>query len=209
MNVLITKLINYVDTITQHWLRNTTMMFSSTALASVMTAFRDITDVVINNDYQYDVYPGNFSNHIGKPKTNEDKYRKRRLQIWMNYETDKPKDEVLDNRLTQVSDAVNRIKALLIGKRARKNVAYQHTVQNWKEYHLEQAYKRREQRLLEEKQTQDNLTRLENENAKLKEEILNLKTKTYMSTIACYINDIQHTKQIHHLRTKGKLISVK
>ncbi len=209
MNVLITKLINYVDTITQHRLRNTTMMFSSTALASVMTAFRDITDVVINNDDQYDVYPGNFSKHIGKPKTNEDKYRKRRLQIWRNYETDKPKDEVLDKRLTQVSDAVNRIKALLLGKRARKNVAYQHTVQHWKEYHIEQAYKRREQRLLEDKQTQDNLTRLKNENAKLKEDILNLKTTTYMSTIQCYINDIQHTRQVHHLRTKGKLISVK
>tara|TARA_X000000950_G_C13888586_1_gene649889 strand:- start:1734 stop:2291 length:558 start_codon:yes stop_codon:yes gene_type:complete len=185
------------------------MMFSSTALASVMTAFRDITDVVINNDDQYDVYPGNFSKHIGKPKTNEDKYRKRRLQIWRNYETDKPKDEVLDKRLTQVSDAVNRIKALLLGKRARKNVAYQHTVQHWKEYHIEQAYKRREQRLLEDKQTQDNLTRLKNENAKLKEDILNLKTTTYMSTIQCYINDIQHTRQVHHLRTKGKLISVK
>ena len=207
MNVLITKLINYINTITQQRLRNTTIMFSTT-LASVMTVFRDVTETVTNKDnIQYDVYPGNFSKHIGKSKSKEDKYRKRRLQLWRNYETDKPKDEVLDNRLTQVSDAVNRIKALLLGKRARKNVAYQHTVQHWKEFHIEQAYKRREQRLLEEKQTQDNLSRLEDENANLKEEIQNLKTKVYMSTIHCYINDIQHTRQVHHLRTKGKLIS--
>lgn len=204
MNVLITKLINYVNTITQQRLRNTTMM--SSTLASVMTVFRDVTDTVTNKDnIQYDVYPGDFSSQA-KKKIQKDLYETR-IQLWKDTETDEPKDEVLDNRLTQVSDAVNRIKALLLGKRARKNVAYQHTVQHWKEYHIEQAYKRREQRLLEEKQTQDNLSRLEDENAKLKEDIQNLKTKVYMSTIQCYINDIQHTRQVHHLRTKGKLIS--
>tara|TARA_Y100000768_G_scaffold354159_1_gene306956 strand:- start:301 stop:822 length:522 start_codon:yes stop_codon:yes gene_type:complete len=171
-------------------------MFSSTALTSVMTAFRDITDVVINNDDQYDVYPGNFSKHIGKPKTKEDKYRKRRLQIWRNYETDKPKDEVLDNRLTQVPDAVNSIKSLLVGKKARKDVAFQRN----KQHHLELAYKRVGEKLLEEKQTQDKLSKLENENARLKEELQNLKIK-------CHIDDLQHTRQMHHLRTKGKLIS--
>lgn len=181
-------------------------MFSTT-LASVMTVFRDITDMVINKD-DCDVYPGSFSKHIGKCKTKEDKYRKRRLQLWRNYATDKQPDEVLDNPLTKVSDAASRIKGLLLGKRARKSVAYQHTVEHWKDYHIEQAYKRREQRLLEDKQTQDNLSRLEDENAKLKEEIQNLKTKVYMSTIQCYINDLQHTRQVHHLRTKGtKLIS--
>lgn len=204
MNVLITKLINYIDTITQQRLRNTTMM--SSTLASVMTVFRDVTEKVTNKDnIQYDVYPGDFSSQA-KKKIQKDLYETR-IQLWKDTETDEPKDEVLDNRLTQVSDAVNRIKALLLGKRARKNVAYQHTVQHWKEYHIEQAYKRREQRLLEEKQTQDNLSRLEDENAKLKEDIKNLKTKVYMSTIQCYINDIQHTRQVHHLRTKGKLIS--
>ena len=204
MNVLITKLINYIDTITQQRLRNTTMM--SATLASVMTVFRDVTDTVTNKDnIQYDVYPGDFSSQA--KKNIQKNLCETRIQLWKDTETDEPKDEVLDKRLTQVSDAVKRIKALLLGKRARKNVAYQHTVQHWKEYHIEQAYKRREQRLLEEKQTQDNLSRLEDENAKLKEEILNLKTKTYMSTVQCYINDIQHTRQVHHLRTKGKLIS--
>lgn len=214
MNVLITKLINYIDTITQQQrLRNTTMMFSTT-LASIANLAQELVElpsktltsvVLMHGDELYDVYPGDFSSQV-KKKIQKDLYETR-IQLWKDTETDEPKDEVLDNRLTQVSDAVNRIKALLLGKRARKNVAYQHTVQHWKEYHIEQAYKRREQRLLEDKQTQDNLSRLENENAKLKEEILNLKTKTYMSTIECYINDIQHTRQVHHLRTKGKLIS--
>mgnify|MGYP004206512353 CR=1 FL=1 len=161
----------------------------------------------MHGDELYQVYPGDFSSHAKKKKIQKDLYETR-IQLWKDTETDEPKDEVLDNRFTQVSDAVNIIKALLLGKRARKNVDYQHTVQHWKEYHLEQAYKRREQRLLEDKQTQDNLSRLENENAKLKEEILNLKNKTYMSTIRSYINDIQHTRQVHYLRTKGaKLIS--
>jgi hypothetical protein len=153
----------------------------------------------------FEVYPGNFSKLADK-LSSEDLYQ-RRIQLWKDTETDEPKDEVLDNRLTQVSDAVNSIKALLLGKRARKNVAYQLTVKHWKDYHIEQAYKRRAQRLLEDKHAQDKLSRLENENAKLKEEIQNLRTTTYKSTIKCHINDIQHTRQIHHLRTKGKLIS--
>ena len=184
-----TKLIIYVDTITQQRLRNT-KMFSYTAIASVMTSFRDIT-MVINNDDRYDVYPGNFAKHIGKCKTNEDKYRKRRLRIWRNYETDKPKDEVLDNRLTQVPDAVNRIKYLLLGKKVRKDVAFQLI----KQRHIELAYKRVGEKHLKEKQTQDKLSKLENENATLKEELQNL-------TIKCHIDDLQHTRQIHHLRTK-------
>ena len=188
-------------------------MFSTT-LASIANIAQELVELptktlssVVNmrDNELFEVYPGNFSKLVNK-KSSDDLYQ-RRIQLWKDSETDEPKDEVLDNRLTKVSDAVNSIKALLLGKRARKNVAYQHTVQHWKEYHIEQAYKRREQRLLEDKQTQDNLTRLENENAKLKEEILNLKTTTYMSTVQCYINDIQHTRQVHHLRTKGKLIS--
>lgn len=206
-----TKLINYVDTITHQRLRNTKMF--STTLASIANIAQELIELptktlssVVNmhDNELFEVYPGNFSKLVDK-KSSEDLYQ-RRIQLWMDTDTD-DKDEVLDNRLTLVSDAVNSIKALLLGKRARKNVAYQHTVKNWKEYHIEQAYKRREQRLLEEKQAQDNLSRLENENAKLKEEILNLKTTTYTSTIQSYINDIQHTRQIHHLRTKGKLIS--
>ena len=189
-------------------------MFSTT-LASIANIAKELielpsktftTVVLMNGDELYQVYPGDFSS-VAKKKIQKDLYEIR-IQLWKDTETDEPKDEVLDNRLTQVSDAVNRIKALLLGKRARKNVAYQHTVQHWKEYHIEQAYKRREQRLLEDKQTQDNLSRLENENAKLNEEILNLKTITYLSTIQYYINDIQHTRQVHYLRTKGaKLIS--
>ena len=211
MNVLITKLINYDDTITHQRLRNTKMF--STTLASIANIAQELAElptktlssvVNVHDNELFEIYPGNFSKLVDK-KSSEDLYQ-RRIQLWMDTDTDM-KDEVLDNRLTQVSDAVNSIKALLLGKRARKNVAYQHTVQHWKEYHIEQAYKRREQRLLEDKQTQDNLTRLENENAKLKEEIQNLKTTTYTSNIKSYINDIQHTRQIHHLRTTGKLIS--
>lgn len=188
-------------------------MFSTT-LASIAKIAQKLielpktltTVVKMHGDELYQDYPGDFSS-LAKKKIQKDMYETR-IQLWKDTETDEPKDEVLDNRLTQVSYAVNRINALLLGKRARKNVAYQHTVKHWKEYHIEQAYKRREQRLLEDKQTQDNLSRLENENAKLKEEILNLKNKTYMSnTIQYYINHIQHTRQIHHLRTKGKLIS--
>ena len=159
MNVLITKLINYIDTTTQQRLRNTTMMFSTT-LASIANIAQDLVElpsktltsvVLMHGDELYDVYPGDFSSQA-KKKIQKDLYETR-IQLWKDTETDEPKDEVLDNRLTQVSDAVNRIKALLLGKRARKNVAYQHTVQHWKEFHIEQAYKRREQRLLEEKQT--------------------------------------------------------
>jgi len=189
-----TKLIIYVDTITQQRLRNT-KMFSYTAIASVMTSFRDIT-MVINNDDRYDVYPGNFAKHIGKCKTNEDKYRKRRLRIWRNYETDKPKDEVQDNRLTQVPDAVNRIKYLLLGKKVRKDVAFQLI----KQRHIELAYKRVGEKHLKEKQTQDKLSKLENENATLKEELKNL-------TIKFHIDDLQHTRQIHHLRIRRSMLA--
>lgn len=175
---------------------------NSTTLASVISAFRDVTDLVINKDnIQYDVYPGNFTKHLGKTK--EDKYLKRRLRIWRSYETDKPKDEVLDNRLTQVSDAVNRIKSLMLGKMARKDVAFQHR----KQYHFEMSYKRVEDKLLREKQTQDKLSKLEDENAKLKEEIQNLRTTSYTSTIKSHVDDTQHTRQIHYLRTRRKLIS--
>ena len=163
------------------------------------------TVVMMRGDELYDVYPGNFSEMTEK-QSQKDLYQ-RRIQLWKDTETDEPKDEVLDNRLTQVSDAVNSIKALLLGKRARKNVAYQHTVKNWKDYHLEQSHKRVMQRLLEEKQTQERLSNLESENVKLKEEILNLKTTTHISSIKYHINEILHTRQIHHLRTKGKLIS--
>jgi len=170
-------------------------MFSYTAIASVMTSFRDIT-MVINNDDRYDVYPGNFAKHIGKCKTNEDKYRKRRLRIWRNYETDKPKDEVQDNRLTQVPDAVNRIKYLLLGKKVRKDVAFQLI----KQRHIELAYKRVGEKHLKEKQTQDKLSKLENENATLKEELKNL-------TIKFHIDDLQHTRQIHHLRIRRSMLA--
>ena len=190
-------------------------MFSTT-LASIANIAQELAELptktlssVVNmrDNELFEVYPGNFSKLVDK-LSSEDLYQ-RRIQLWKDTETDEPKDEVLDNRLTQVPDAVNSIKALLLGKKARKNVAHQLTVKYWKEYHIDQAYKRREQRLLQEKQTQDNLSKLENENAKLKEEILNLKTTTYTSTIQSYINDIQHTRQVHHLRTKGKLISDK
>ena len=136
-------------------------------------------------------------------KTSHEVLYQRRIQLWKDCETDEPKDEVLDepkdevldNRLTQVPDAVNRIKSLLIGKKARKDVAFQRK----KEYHLEMCYKRVGDKLLAEKQTHDKLSKLENENARLKEELQNL-------TIKCHIDYIQHTRQIHHLRTKGKLI---
>jgi len=170
-------------------------MFSYTAIASVMTSLRDIT-MVINNDDRYDVYPGNFAKHIGKCKTNEDKYRKRRLRIWRNYETDKPKDEVQDNRLTQVPDAVNRIKYLLLGKKVRKDVAFQLI----KEGILELAYKRVREKHLKEKQIQDKLSKLENENVTLKEELQNL-------TIKFHIDDLQHTRQIHHLRIRRSMLA--
>ena len=178
------------------------MMFSTT-LASIANIAQELVELptktlssVVNmrDNELFEVYPGNFSKLVDK-KSSEDLYQ-RRIQLWMDTDTDEPKDEVLDNRLTQVSDAVNRIKGLLLGKKARKDVAFQLT----KQYHLELAYKRVGEKLLVEKQTQDKLSSLENENARLKEELQNL-------TIKCHIDDIQHTRQIHHLRTKGKLIS--
>ena len=128
MNVLITKLINYIDTITQQQRLRNTMMFSTT-LASIANLAQDLVElpsktltsvVLMHGDELYDVYPGDFSSQV-KKKIQKDLYETR-IQLWKDTETDEPKDEVLDNRLTQVSDAVNRIKALLLGKRARKNV---------------------------------------------------------------------------------------
>ena len=217
MNVLITKLIKYIDTITHQRLRNTKMF--STTLASIANIAQELIELptktlssVVNmrDNELFEVYPGNFSKLVDK-KSSEDLYQ-RRIQLWIDTDTDE-KDEVLDNRLTLVSDAVNSIKALLLGKRARKNVAYQHTVQHWKEYHIEQAYKRREHMLLEEQQTQDKLSKLEKENAELKEEIATLEilhrqsTNMYFNTIQMYVEEQQHIRQVHHLRTKGKLIS--
>jgi uncharacterized protein YaaR (DUF327 family) len=192
------------------------MMMFSTTFASIANIAQELVELptktlssVVNmrDNELFEVYPGNFSKLVDK-KSSEDLYQKR-IQLWMDTDTEE-KDEVLDNRLTQVSDAVNRINALLLGKRARKNVAYQNTVQHWKEYHIEHAYKRREQRLLEDKQTQDNLTRLEDENSKLKEENAILKqlhaqaTKRHFLAIQMNVEEAQHTRQVHHLRTKGE-----
>ena len=212
-----TKLINYIDTITHQRLRNTKMF--STTLASIANIAQELVELptktlssVVNmrDNELFEVYPGNFSKLVDK-KSSEDLYQ-RRIQLWMDTDTQE-KDEVLDNPLTQVSHAVNRIKGLLLGKRARKNVAYQHTVQHWKEYHIEQAYKRRVQRLLEDQQTQYKLSKLEKENAGLKEEIATLEllhrqsTNRYFNTIKMHVEEQQHIRQVHHLRTKAKLIS--
>ncbi len=191
-------MINCIVTITTQKVKKQ-MMFSST-LATLRDIAQELIELptqsvgIMLHDEVYQVYPGNFSELANKQSSRE--LYQRRIQLWKDAETDEPKDEVLDNE----TYAGNRIKALILGKMARKNVAYQHTVQHWKRYHLDQAYKRVGEKLIAEKQTQDKLSRLENENARLKQELQNL-------TIKCHIDDIQHTRQIHHLRTKVKLIS--
>ena len=200
-------MINNDNTITQQRLRNT-MMFSTT-LASIANIAQELIELptktlssVVNmrDNELFEVYPGNFSK-LADNKSYEDLYQMR-IQLWKDTDTDEPKDEVLDNRLSQVSDAVKHLKALFLGKKARNDVAFQHN----KQYHLDQAYKRREQRILEEKKMQENISMLEKENARLKE-VINVKTGGYLYTVQSHINEILQTRHIHHLRTKGKLIS--
>ena len=75
-----------------------------------------MSDTVTNKDnIQYDVYPGDFSSQA--KKNIQKNLCETRIQLWKDTETDEPKDEVLDKRLTQMSDALKRIKALLLGKK--------------------------------------------------------------------------------------------
>ena len=174
----------------------------STTISSVMETFRYLKDNEV-----YDVYPGNFnfSKHIRK--TVNDKHRMRRLKIWKNYETDKPKDEVQGNCLS-VSSA-NLIKALFIGKKIRKNIAFEHK----KQYCLEQAKERVKERRIREKHLIFTISKLTEEKKeiekKMKEiekEKKEIEKKMCKDAIKNHIDYTLLTRQNHHLRTKGKLI---
>ena len=176
-----------------------------------METFRNL-----NKDNEvYDVYPGNFnfSKHIRKSVN--DKHRMRRLKIWKNYETDKPKDEVQGNCLS-VSSA-NLIKALFIGKKIRKNIAFEHK----KQYCLEQAKERVKERRIREKHLIFTISKLieekkeiekkmkenEKEKKEIEKEKKEIEKKMCKDAIKNHIDYTLLTRQNHHLRTKGKLIS--
>lgn len=205
---LINKLIKDVYTVPKRF-RYTTM-FSAT-LASIANIAQELIElptqvlpavVLMHGDELYDVYPGNFSKSCEKNLTQYDLYE-RRIQLWKNSETEEPKDEVQDNVLNKHTDAVKTIQALLQGKLARKKVAFQHR----KQFHIDEAIKRREQRLLGDQQMQDKLSLLEEENARLKKELCDASTSTYASTVKNKIEEILHSRQVHYLRTRKKLIS--
>lgn len=184
-------------------------MFSTT-LSAIANIAQEIIDfhppltatVMMYGDELYDVYPGNFSKSCEKNLTQYDLYE-RRIQLWKNSETGEPKDEVLDNDHSKHSDAVKAIQALFQGKQTRKKVAFQHR----KQLRIDEAIKRREQRLLEDKQMQDKLSLLEEENAKLKKTLQVLGTSTYNAIVKNNVEEVLHTRQIHHLRSRKKLIS--
>tara|TARA_B100001173_G_scaffold136105_1_gene118225 strand:+ start:907 stop:1467 length:561 start_codon:yes stop_codon:yes gene_type:complete len=184
-------------------------MFSTT-LSAIANIAQEIIDfhppltvaVMMYGDELYDVYPGNFSKSCEKNLTQYDLYE-RRIQLWKNSETEEPKDEVQDNVLNKHTDAVKTIQALFQGKQTRKKVAFQHR----KQFHIDEAIKRREQRLLGDQQMQDKLSLLEEENAKLKKTLQMLGTSTYNAIVKNNVEEVLHTRQVHHLRTKKKLIS--
>ncbi len=186
-----------------------TTMFSTT-LSAIANIAQEIIDfhppltvaVMMYGDELYDVYPGNFSKSCEKNLTQYDLYE-RRIQLWKNSETEEPKDEVQDNVLNKHTDAVKTIQALFQGKQTRKKVAFQHR----KQFHIDEAIKRREQRLLGDQQMQDKLSLLEEENAKLKKTLQMLGTSTYNAIVKNNVEEVLHTRQVHHLRTKKKLIS--
>lgn len=186
-----------------------TTMFSTT-LSAIANIAQEIIDfhppltvaVMMYGDELYDVYPGNFSKSCEKNLTQYDLYE-RRIQLWKNSETEEPKDEVQDNVLNKHTDAVKTIQALFQGKQTRKKVAFQHR----KQFHIDEAIKRRDQRLLGYKQMQDKLSLLEEENAKLKKTLQMLGTSTYNAIVKNNVEEVLHTRQVHHLRTKKKLIS--
>ena len=182
------------------------MMFSTT-LSSIIditqglvfTPTETLISAVMNCE---DVYPGDFSKPSNKQLSQE--LYQTRIQLWKDSETDDPKDEVLDNVLNKHSDAAKTLQALFKAKQVRKNVAFQHR----KQFHLDEALKRRAQRLLGEQQMQDKLSLLQEENAKLKQELLDTKTSSYTTNVKSHIEEILHVRQIHHLRSRGsKLIS--
>tara|TARA_B100001175_G_C19404252_1_gene587847 strand:- start:303 stop:863 length:561 start_codon:yes stop_codon:yes gene_type:complete len=184
-------------------------MFSTT-LSAIANIAQEIIDfhppltvaVMMYGDELYDVYPGNFSKSCEKNLTQYDLYE-RRIQLWKNSETEEPKDEVQDNVLNKHTDAVKTIQALFQGKQTRKKVAFQHR----KQFHIDEAIKRRDQRLLGYKQMQDKLSLVEEENAKLKKTLQMLGTSTYNAIVKNNVEEVLHTRQVHHLRTKKKLIS--
>ena len=186
-----------------------TTMFSTT-LSAIANIAQEIIDfhppltvaVMMYGDELYDVYPGNFSKSCEKNLTQYDLYE-RRIQLWKNSETEEPKDEVQDNVLNKHTDAVKTIQALFQGKQTRKKVAFQHR----KQFHIDEAIKRRDQRLLGYKQMQDKLSLVEEENAKLKKTLQMLGTSTYNAIVKNNVEEVLHTRQVHHLRTKKKLIS--
>ena len=186
-----------------------TTMFSTT-LSAIANIAQEIIDfhppltvaVMMYGDELYDVYPGNFSKSCEKNLTQYDLYE-RRIQLWKNSETEEPKDEVQDNVLNKHTDAVKTIQALFQGKQTRKKVAFQHR----KQFHIDEAIKRREQRLLGDQQMQDKLSLVEEENAKLKKTLQMLGTSTYNAIVKNNVEEVLHTRQVHHLRTKKKLIS--
>lgn len=184
-------------------------MTFSTTIASIANLAHELinlsptltTSVMIYGGEMYEEYPGNY-NKLYEKNIQQELYE-RRILLWKNSDTDEHKDEVLDNSHSKHSYAVKTIQALLQGKKTRKEVAFQHR----KQLHIDEAIKRREQRLLGEQEIQDRLYLLQEENVKLKQALLDAGTSTYNAIVKNNIEEVLHTRQVHYLRTRTKLIS--
>lgn len=141
----------------------------------------------------------------------------RRIELWKNYETDEPEDEIIyiiekydvnetpcdspKEIIYNVSDAVvSTIQALFKGKKARKEVAHLHRKDNC----LKEATERVLMRRANTKALENRILELEKENAELKC-VVPTKTPGFLDKVKFEVEELLHIRQIHHLR-KTKLI---
>lgn len=171
------------------------------AFASIINIGRELIKSSHNIDESYDVYPGDFSK-MGNKKLQEDLYN-RRIQLWMESETDEPKDEVQDNGIYTQSDAVKTIMAFLKGKKVKKAINWELKKQDF----YDCATKRIQARKQETEEQHNKIIKLEEERSQLIRErdelkvlLLQATNNRYYSSVKHDIEELLHKRQTHHLR---------
>jgi len=131
-----------------------------------------------------------------------------RIQLWKDRETDEPKDEVRDNDIYTLSDAVKTIQAYLKGKKVKKAI-------NWelkKQHYYDCAIKRNEVKKQEAEEQHKKIIKLEEERDELvrerdelKEQLLKATQNRHYSKIKFNVDELLHTRQTHYLRKEIKM----
>ena len=156
-----------------------------------------------------------------------------RIQLWKDRETDEPKDEVRDNDIYTLSDAVKTIQAYLKGKKVKKAINWElksdavKTIMaylkgkkvkkaiNWelkKQHYYDCAIKRNEVKKQEAEEQHKKIIKLEEERDQLvrerdelKEQLLKATQNRHYSKIKFNVDELLHTRQTHYLRKEIKM----